>query len=176
VALYNIPGRTGVNLEPETVVRLAEAAPNIQAVKESSGRLPQIADLVRSLPRGFKVFCGDDNLALASIGVGAQGLISVAANEIPAEMGRMIRAALRGDWAEARELERRYSRLIDANFWDSNPSPVKTVLALMGRTTDHVRLPLVPPSAATRIRLERLAGELGLLKHLPPPDGPSEVF
>jgi 4-hydroxy-tetrahydrodipicolinate synthase len=91
-------------------------------------------------------------------------------------MGRMIRAALHGDWAEARELERRYSRLIDANFWDSNPCPVKTVLALMGRTTDHVRLPLVPPSAATRIRLERLAGELGLLKHLPPPDGPSEVF
>jgi 4-hydroxy-tetrahydrodipicolinate synthase len=176
VVLYNIPGRTGVNLEPETVVRLAEAAPNIQAVKESSGRLPQIADLVRSLPRGFKVFSGDDNLALASIGVGAQGLISVAANEIPAEMGRMIRAALSGDWAEARELERRYSRLIDANFWDSNPSPVKTVLALMGRTTDHVRLPLVPPSVATRIRLERLAGELGLLKHLPPPDGPSEVF
>jgi len=159
VALYNIPGRTGVNLEPETVVRLADAAPNIQAVKESSGRLPQIADLVHSLPRGFKVFCGDDNLALASIGVGAQGLISVAANEIPAEMGRMIHAALRG-----------------ANFWDSNPSPVKTVLALMGRTTDHVRLPLVPPSASTRIRLERLAGELGLLKHLPPPDGPSEVF
>ena len=115
-------------------------------------------------------------MALASIGVGAQGLISVAANEIPAEMSRMIRAALSGDWAEARELERRYSRLIDANFWDSNPSPVKTVLALMGRTTDHVRLPLVPPSVATRIRLERLAGELGLLKHLPPPDGPSEVF
>jgi 4-hydroxy-tetrahydrodipicolinate synthase len=176
VVLYNIPGRTGVNLEPETVVRLAEAAPNIQAVKESSGRLPQIADLVRSLPRNFKVFCGDDNLALASIGVGAQGLISVAANEIPAEMGRMIHAALSGEWAEARELERRYSRLIDANFWDSNPSPVKTVLALMGRTTDHVRLPLVPPTAATRVRLERLAGELGLLKHLPPPDGPSEVF
>jgi 4-hydroxy-tetrahydrodipicolinate synthase len=176
VTLYNIPGRTGVNLEPETVVRLVEAAPNIQAVKESSGRLPQIADLVRSLPRNFKVFCGDDNLALAAIGVGAQGLISVAANEIPAEMGRMIHAALSGNWAESRELERRFSRLIDANFWDSNPSPVKTVLALMGRTTDHVRLPLVPPSAATRIRLERLAGELGLLKHLPPPDGPSEVF
>jgi 4-hydroxy-tetrahydrodipicolinate synthase len=176
VALYNIPGRTGVNLEPETVVRLAEAAPNIQAVKESSGKLPQIADLVRSMPRGFKVFSGDDNLALASIGVGAQGLISVAANEIPAEMGRMIRSALRGDWAEARELERRFARLIDANFWDSNPAPVKTILALMGRCTDHVRLPLVPPAAATRQKLERLAGELGLLKHLPPPDGPSEVF
>jgi 4-hydroxy-tetrahydrodipicolinate synthase len=176
VAIYNIPGRTGVNLEPETVVRLAEAAENIQAIKESSGKLPQIAQLVHTLPRGFKVFSGDDNLGLASIGVGAQGLISVAANEIPAEMGRMIRAALRGDLAEAREIERRYSRLIDANFWDSNPSPVKTVLALMGRCNDYVRLPLVPPSPAIRQKLERLVGELGLLKHLPPPAGPSEVY
>ncbi len=176
VVIYNIPGRTGVNLLPETAVRLAEAAPNIQAIKESSGRLPQIAEMVRSLPRGFKVFSGDDNLALASIGVGAHGLVSVAANEIPAEMSRMIHAALHGNGPEARELERRYSRLIDANFWDSNPCPVKTVLALMGRTTDHVRLPLVPPPAAIRVRLERLAGELGLLKHLPPPEGPAEVF
>ena len=99
--------------------------------------------------------------------MGAHGLISVAANEIPAEMGRMIRAALNKNWAEARELERRYARLIDANFWDSNPGPVKTVLNLMGRCTDHVRLPLVTPTAATRAKLERLAGELGLLKHVP---------
>jgi len=176
VALYNVPGRTAVNLDPETVVRLAEAAPNIQAVKEASGKLPQIAQLVHSLPRGFKVFSGDDNLALASIGVGAQGLISVVSNEIPAETSRMIHAALNNNWAEARDLERRYGRLFDANFWESNPAPVKTVLALMGRCTDYVRLPLVPPTAATRQKLERLAGELGLLKHLPPPDGPTEVF
>jgi 4-hydroxy-tetrahydrodipicolinate synthase len=176
VVLYNVPGRTAVNLEPETVVRLAEAAPNIQAVKEASGKLPQIAQLVHSLPRGFKVFSGDDNLALASIGVGAQGLISVVANEIPAEVSRMIHAALNNNWVEARELERRFGRLFEANFWESNPAPVKTVLSLMGRTTDHVRLPLVPPSPVTRQKLERLAGELGLLKHLPPPDGPSEVF
>jgi 4-hydroxy-tetrahydrodipicolinate synthase len=176
VTLYNIPGRTGVNLEPETVVRLAAAAGNIQAIKESSGKLPQIAELVHTLPRGFRIFSGDDNMALGSIGIGAHGLISVASNEIPAEMSRMIHAALNNNWVEARELERRYARLIDANFWDSNPCPVKTVLNLMGRCTDHVRLPLVPPSAATRARLERLAGELGLLKHAPPPDGPSEVF
>jgi len=163
VTLYNIPGRTGVNLEPETVLRLAEAAPNIQAVKESSGKLPQITELVHILPRGFKIFSGDDNLALASIGVGAHGLISVAANEIPAEMGRMIRSALANNWAEARELERRYASLIDANFWDSNPTPVKTILSIMGRCSHHVRLPLVPPPAATRARLERLAAELGLL-------------
>jgi 4-hydroxy-tetrahydrodipicolinate synthase len=177
VTIYNIPGRTGINLEPETVARLAAAAHNIEAIKESSGKLPQIAELVHILPRGFKIFSGDDNMALASIGVGAHGLISVAANEIPAEMGRMIRAALDGHWPEARELERRYSRLIDANFWDSNPCPVKTILSLMGRCTDHVRLPLVPPSAATRTKLEKLAGELGLLKHVPPPEGfRSEVF
>jgi 4-hydroxy-tetrahydrodipicolinate synthase len=176
VTLYNVPGRTAVNLDPETVVRLAEAAPNIQAIKEASGKLPQIAELVHSLPGGFKIFSGDDNLGLASIGVGAHGLISVASNEIPAEASRMIRAALNNDWAEARELERRFGRLFEANFWESNPAPVKTILALMGRSTDHVRLPLVPPMAATRVRLERLAGELGLLKHLPPPDGPAEVF
>jgi 4-hydroxy-tetrahydrodipicolinate synthase len=167
VTLYNIPGRTGVNLDPETVLRLAEAAPNIQAIKESSGKMPQIAELVHILPRGFKIFSGDDNMALASIGVGAQGLISVAANEIPAEMGSMIRCALANNWAEARELERRYARLIDANFWDSNPTPVKTVLNLMGRCSDHVRLPLVPPTAVTRARLEQLAGELGLLAPVP---------
>ncbi|MGA2890345.1 MAG: 4-hydroxy-tetrahydrodipicolinate synthase [Terracidiphilus sp.] len=176
VALYNVPGRTAVNLEPETVVRLAAAAPNIQAIKEASGKLPQITQLVHSLPRSFKIFSGDDNLGLAAIGVGAHGLISVASNEIPVEVGRMIRAALNNNWTEARELERRYGRLFEANFWESNPAPVKTVLALMGRCTDHVRLPLVPPSAATRQKLERLAGELGLLKHLPPPSGPAEVF
>jgi len=90
-----------VNLEPETVVRLADAAPNIQAIKEASGKLPQIAELVHTLPRGFKIFCGDDNLALASIGVGAHGLISVASNEAPAEVSRMIRAALGNHWDEA---------------------------------------------------------------------------
>jgi 4-hydroxy-tetrahydrodipicolinate synthase len=165
VVVYNIPGRTGVNLDPATVLRLAEAAPNIQAIKESSGKLPQVAELVHLLPGGFKVFSGDDNMALGSIGVGAKGLVSVASNEIPAEMSHMIHAALRNDWAEAQALERRYIKLIDANFWDSNPCPVKTVLSLMGRCTDHVRLPLVPPSAATRQRLEQVAAELGLLKH-----------
>jgi len=176
ICLYNIPGRTGVNLDPETVLRLAEAAENIQAIKESSGKLPQIAELAHILPRGFKIFSGDDNLALASIGVGAHGLISVAANEIPQQIGHMIRSALANRWQEARELERRYARLIDANFWDSNPTPVKTVLNLMGRMSDHVRLPLVPPSPAVRARLERLAGELGLLKHAPVPDDYQGLF
>jgi 4-hydroxy-tetrahydrodipicolinate synthase len=176
VTLYNVPGRTAANLEPETVVRLAAAAANIQAIKEASGKLSQFTDLVHTMPRGFKIFSGDDSLALAAIAVGAHGLISVASNEAPAEVSRMIRAALDNNWAEARELERRWSRLFEANFWESNPAPVKTILALMGRCSDHLRLPLVPPTAAVRARLERLAGELGLLKHLPPPDGPSEVY
>ena len=168
VCLYNVPGRTGVNLDPLTVVRLAAAAPNIEAIKEASGKLPQIAELVHSLPSSFKIFSGDDNLALAAIGVGAQGLISVASNEIPAEMARMVGAALRDEWADARELERRYGRLFEANFWESNPGPVKTILNLMGRASDTVRLPLVPPMPATRAKLERLAGELGLLKFAVP--------
>lgn len=176
VALYNVPGRTAANLEPETVVRLADASPNIQAIKEASGKLPQIAQLVHALPRGFKVFCGDDNLALAAIGIGAHGLISVASNEAPAELSRMIKAALENDWAQARELERRYGRLFEANFWESNPSPVKTVLSLMGKIGDTVRLPLVPPAAATRAKLERLAGEMGLLKHAPSPEGDLGLF
>ncbi len=176
VCLYNVPGRTAANLEPETVLRLVEAAPNIEAIKEASGKLPQIAAVLRLLPRAFRVFSGDDNLALATLGIGAHGLISVAANEAPAEVGRMIRAALRNDWATARQIEAAYARLFEANFWESNPGPVKTVLNLMGRTSDVVRLPLVPPTAATRARLERLAGELGLLKHAPLPEGGLRVF
>ncbi len=177
VCVYNVPGRTAANLEPETVVRLAAAASNIQAIKEASGKLTQFAELAHTMPRGFKIFSGDDNLALAAIAVGAHGLISVASNEAPAEVTRMIRAALDNNWAEARELGRRYARLFEAKFWESNPAPVKTVLSLMGRCTDQLRLPLVPPTAATRARLEKLAAELGLLKHAPVPEGVrSEVF
>jgi 4-hydroxy-tetrahydrodipicolinate synthase len=169
LVLYNVPGRTAANLEPATVVRLVEAAPNIQGIKEASGKLTQIAELVHTMPRWFKIFSGDDNLALAAIGIGAHGLISVAANEAPAEVSQMVRTALHNEWSTARDLERRYARLFEANFWESNPAPVKTVLSLMGKTTETVRLPLVPPTAATRTRLERLASELGLLKEAPVP-------
>jgi 4-hydroxy-tetrahydrodipicolinate synthase len=162
LVLYNVPGRTAANLEPETVVRLAEAAPNVKAIKEASGKLPQISALVHQLPAGFRIFSGDDNLALAAIEIGAHGLISVASNEAPREVAQMIHAALASNWPEARALESRFARLFEANFWESNPAPVKTVLSLMGRCTNHVRLPLVPPTAATRSRLEDLAGELGL--------------
>jgi 4-hydroxy-tetrahydrodipicolinate synthase len=177
VCVYNVPGRTGANLEPETVARLAGAARNIQAIKEASGKLTQFAELAHILPRSFKIFSGDDNLTLGAIGVGAHGLISVASNEIPRETTQMVHAALSNHWAEAREIERRYSSLFEANFWESNPGPVKTILKLMGRCDDTMRLPLVPPMPATRSRLEKLAGELGLLKHAPMPAGyRSEVF
>ncbi len=177
VCVYNVPGRTAANLEPETVARLAAAAHNIEAIKEASGKLTQFADLAHLMPHDFKIFSGDDNLALGAIAEGAHGLISVASNEAPAEVTRMIHAALDNNWNEARELERRFSRLFEANFWESNPGPVKTVLSLMGRCGDTVRLPLVPPEPRTRSRLERLAGELGLLKHAPIPAGVrSEVF
>ena len=176
VVLYNVPGRTAVNLEPETVVRLAEDAPNIAGIKEASGKLPQIAALVHSTPNDFKIFCGDDNLALAAIGIGAHGLASVASNEAPAEIARMIRAALRNDWPRAREIERKYARLFEANFWESNPAPAKTILSMMGRCEATVRLPLVQPDRAMRQKLERLAGELGLLRDAPLPEGDMRMF
>jgi 4-hydroxy-tetrahydrodipicolinate synthase len=175
VVLYNVPGRTGTNLEPETVVRLATDAANIVAVKEASGKLPQMAALVDSVPAGFKVFSGDDNLALAAIGMGAHGLASVASNEIPAELTRMVRAALRSEWAMAREIERKYARLFEANFWESNPGPVKTILSMLGRCDATVRLPLTQPDRAMRQRLERVAGEAGLLKSVIP-DGDMRMF
>jgi 4-hydroxy-tetrahydrodipicolinate synthase len=176
VVLYNVPGRTSVNLDPETVLRLAESAENILAIKEASGKLTQITALVHSLPSSFKIFSGDDSLALASIGAGAHGLISVASNEAPAEMAKMIRAALSNRWPLARDIERKYLRLFEANFWESNPAPAKTILNLMGRCQATVRLPLVEPGRALRQKLERLSGEIGLLREAPLPEGDMRIF
>ena len=176
VVLYNVPGRTAVNLDPETVIRLAEAQDNIAAIKEASGKLTQIAALVHALPRSFKVFSGDDNLALAALGIGASGLISVASNEAPAELAKMVRAALSNHWPLAREIERKYARLFEANFWESNPGPAKTILSMMGRCNATLRLPLVQPDRAMRQKLERLAGELGLLREAPLPEGDMRMF
>lgn len=163
VILYNIPSRTGVNLEPDTILRLAELQQNIRGVKESSGNLPQITELITRSPNGFQVYAGDDNMALGVIGAGGSGLVSVASNEIPAEMTRMVRAALENDWSAARELNRKYFRLMQANFLETSPGPVKAVMTMMGRIGAHYRLPLLPVSAATRARLEKLTAELGLL-------------
>jgi 4-hydroxy-tetrahydrodipicolinate synthase len=163
VVLYNIPGRTGANLEPATILRLAEDVPNVHGVKESSGNLQQIAELIHMLPPSFTVLSGDDVMALPVIALGGAGLISVASNEIPAEMARMVAAALDGDWATARALNRRYFRLLTANFWDSSPGPVKCVMAMMGRLQENYRLPIVPVSKTTHEKLKVLAEELGLL-------------
>jgi 4-hydroxy-tetrahydrodipicolinate synthase len=165
VILYNIPGRTGTNLEPATIVRLAEAVHNIQGVKESSGNLQQIAELITTAPPGFTVLAGDDLMGLPVIALGGAGLVSVASNEIPAEMARMINAALEADWQTARSLHRRYFRLITANFWESSPGPVKCVMALMGLLEENYRLPIVPVTAPTRAKLTTIAGDLGLLKN-----------
>src|SRR6267154_2505784 len=151
---YNMPGRTGVNLEPATILRLAEDVPNIHGVKESSGNVQQIAELIYSLPPGFAVLAGDDLMALPVIGLGGAGLISVASNEVPREMSRMVNAAIDGDWVTARSLNRRYFPLITANFWESSPGPVKCVMAMMGRLKETYRLPIVPVTPTTRARLK----------------------
>jgi 4-hydroxy-tetrahydrodipicolinate synthase len=163
VVIYNIPGRTGVNCEPATLVRLARACPNILAVKESSGNLQQITELIHGFDgTAVRVFAGDDNIALAAIAVGAAGLISVASNEIPAEMHEMISAALSDDWPRARALNRKWYPLLLANFWETSPGPVKHVLARMGRIAPVWRLPMVPPSSNVAQRLDHLMAMLDL--------------
>ncbi len=163
LVLYNIPGRTGANLEPKTIARLAEAAPTLAGVKESSGNLQQITELLHLVPAGLPVFAGDDNIALPAIGAGAAGLISVAANEIPSQMGEMVRAALADDWERAREINRSYYGLMLANFLETNPGPVKCLLAMMGKMEEIYRLPMVAVSNATRDRIRALAADLELL-------------
>jgi 4-hydroxy-tetrahydrodipicolinate synthase len=162
VLLYNIPGRTGTNLEPATVLRLAEIR-NVIGIKESSGNITQITELLTSAPRRFKVFAGDDSLALPVIALGGAGLISVASNAIPVQMAAMVGAALENEWTTARRINRQFFRLMQAHFWEASPAPIKAVLAMLGRGEDVLRLPMVPVSAATRRKLELMVGELGLL-------------
>lgn len=166
VLLYNIPGRTGANLEPATVLRLAEL-PNVIGIKESSGNLAQITELLTTAPRNFKVFAGDDGIALPVISLGGSGLISVASNAIPAQMSRMISAAMENDWVTARRINRQFFRLMQAHFWEPNPAPIKAVLSMLGRSEDILRLPMVPVSPTTRRKLECMVGELGLLVGIP---------
>jgi 4-hydroxy-tetrahydrodipicolinate synthase len=166
ILLYNIPSRTGVNLEPATVLRLAELK-NVVGIKESSGNIAQITELLTNAPRSFKVFAGDDSMALPVMALGGAGLISVASNAIPAQMSAMIRAAMDNDWPSARRINRHFFRLMQAHFIEASPAPVKAVLALLGRGEDVLRLPMVPVSAATRRKLETMVGELGLLVGAP---------
>jgi 4-hydroxy-tetrahydrodipicolinate synthase len=164
VVLYNIPGRTGVNLEPATVAQLAEACANIVAVKESSGNLTQITEILTLVPRRFSVYAGDDTMALGVLGVGGAGLVSVASNVVPRELSAMVHAALANDWATARRLNHTYFPLLLANFLEPSPGPVKALLAMMGRVHETYRLPILPVTAVTRERLHLLAMSLQLLE------------
>ena len=162
VILYNVPGRTAANLEPGTVARLAEL-PNIAGVKEASGNLAQIAEICSAARPEFSVLSGDDAITLPVIAVGGVGVISVVSNEIPHEMAEMTRAALNNDWNTAREILRRYLPLMQANFIESSPMPVKAVLAMMGRMEEAYRLPMVPVRRDTRSKLQKIATEAGLI-------------
>jgi 4-hydroxy-tetrahydrodipicolinate synthase len=160
--LYNVPGRTGANIEPATLARLAEL-PNIAGVKEASGNMTQIAEVCNAVPEHFLVFSGDDAITLPIIALGGVGIISVASNEIPHEMAEMTRAALNNDWDTARRLHRKYLALMQANFIESNPLPVKAVLAMMGKIEEVYRLPLLPMRRDTRSRLQKVVTEAGLV-------------
>jgi 4-hydroxy-tetrahydrodipicolinate synthase len=162
IILYNVPGRTGANIEPSTLARLAEL-PNIAGVKEASGNMAQIADVCNAVPAHFLVFSGDDAVTLPVIALGGVGIISVASNEIPREMAEMSRAALSNDWDTARRIHRKYLPLMQANFIESNPLPVKAVLAMMGKIEENYRLPLLPMKRDTRSRLQRIATEAGVI-------------
>ncbi len=163
VVLYNVPGRTAANLEPATVGRLAEIK-NIVGIKEASGLIGQISEVFNSVPEDFTVLSGDDVMTLPVIALGGAGVISVASNEIPREMAKMTRAALDGDWEMARRIHRKFLPLMQANFIESSPLPVKAVLAMMGKIGEYYRLPLVPMKKDTRAKVEAIAAEAGLLK------------
>jgi len=160
--LYNVPGRTGANIEPATLVRLSEI-PNILGVKEASGNIAQIAEVCHAVPEHFLVFSGDDAITLPVIALGGIGIISVASNEIPHEMAELTRAALNNDWTAARALQKKYLPLMQANFIESNPLPVKAALAMMGKIEEVYRLPLLPMRRDTRSKLQRVVTEVGLV-------------
>ncbi len=163
VLLYNIPGRTGANLEPATALRLAEL-PNVIGIKESSGSINQITDLITQAPPHFRVFAGDDSLTLPVIALGGYGVVSVASNVIPGPMSKMVAAALSGDWATARSLNKQYFRLMQAHFWEPSPGPIKATMKMAGLLEENLRLPMTQVSDATRERLKKLVGEIGLPK------------
>ncbi|HVF55656.1 MAG TPA: 4-hydroxy-tetrahydrodipicolinate synthase [Pyrinomonadaceae bacterium] len=164
VVLYNVPGRTSSNISAQTVLRLARDMENVVAVKEASGNLSQVMEILRGRPRGFRVLSGDDAMTLPLIAVGADGLVSVASNEAPALMSRMVEAALAGAWDEARELHYRLLPLMEVNFVETSPGPAKAAMALMGLLEENLRLPLVPVTEKTRRAVREVIDELGLLK------------
>ena len=164
VVIYNVPGRTSSTIAAETTVRLAHEVENIVAVKEASGSLPLIMEILRSRPDGFRVISGDDSFTLAIIALGGDGLISVASNEIPGLMNQLVDLALAGNWDEARSLHYRLLPLLEANFIESSPGPVKAAMAMMGLIEENFRLPLVPIQEKSRVRLHEVLRELDLVQ------------
>jgi len=162
VVYYNVPGRTGSNIDTKTQLRLAEHK-NIAGVKEASGNMGQIMDVLRDRPRGFEVLSGDDAVALPILALGGEGVISVAANQVPTPLHDLVAACRRGDFEEGRRIHNRLLRLMNLNFVESNPIPVKASLALLGLCEEAYRLPLCPPTDSTRNTLRSALSELGLL-------------
>jgi len=152
VVVYNVPGRTGVNVDPATLVRLT-TIPGIVAVKEASGNMGQICEVCRSVPEGFIVLSGDDSLTLPVMSVGGRGIISVASNAMPREMVRMVELAESGDFASARNQHHALMPFMTANFVEANPIPIKAAMALLGLIDERYRLPMVPPQASLRDRI-----------------------
>lgn len=163
IILYSVQGRTGVNIEPTTVQRLAQI-PNIVGIKEASGNVGQMATILNCVPEGFLVLSGDDALTLPLIALGGRGVISVASNEIPAEMKRLTQLALSGDFEGARQIHRRFLPLMEINFVESNPIPVKTAMAEMGLLEASWRLPLVAPKPENRAKIRAVLESLKLVE------------
>jgi 4-hydroxy-tetrahydrodipicolinate synthase len=162
LVLYNIPGRSVVNMTPQTVARLSKMT-NIVGIKEASGNLSQMSDIVAACGDRFVVLSGDDALTLPLMAVGGQGVISVTANVAPAETAEMVNAALKGDWDRARRVHYRLLPLSNAMFLETNPIPVKAALAMMGRCTDELRLPLTTISDGPRTQLRHVMTQFGLI-------------
>ncbi|HXM16755.1 MAG TPA: 4-hydroxy-tetrahydrodipicolinate synthase [Candidatus Eremiobacteraceae bacterium] len=165
ILLYSVQGRTGINIEPATVVRLA-AIRNIVGIKEASGSIAQMAAILNCVPEDFVVLSGDDAITLPLIALGGRGVISVVSNEIPGEMTEMVRLALRGNIWGSREIHRRFHPLMEVNFVESNPGPVKTAMAEMGLLEPVWRLPLVAPKRENRERIVGVLNSLGLVERV----------
>jgi len=166
IVVYSVQGRTGVNVEPATLVRLAKID-NIVGVKEASGNIAQIANVIHRVPARFAVLSGDDAITIPLIALGGRGIVSVVSNEIPAEMTLLAQACLEGDFATARRLQERYLPLMNVNFVESNPIPVKAAMALMGLLEPFYRLPMCPPGAESLAKIEEVVEAAGLLRKVP---------
>ena len=162
IIVYSVQGRTGCNIEAGTVGRLAQID-NIYGIKEASGNIGQMANILHEVSERFVVLSGDDSVTIALCALGGRGIVSVASNQIPAEMTQLAQACLRGDYAEARRLQKLYLPLMNVNFCESSPGPVKAAMGMMGLLDPTLRLPLVQPSAASLQKIEKVLEGCGLL-------------